>query len=332
MDDMMDMLGGDAILGRRLMAYADTRLSPDLATSSRLRARVLAVAHRRADLARGDAGLMLLSRPEVSASMASLPLNWAAQARHRASGRGRVGRRQRALAALLAATLGVAVLAGGVFAARPGGPLYDARLWAETLTLPSDPSGRALAELARLEARLREASEASRSGDTASLTAALAAYQSIMTEASAAAILSDDDVASAVVATGVGRNIQVLQALLDRVPSQASDAISRALDSAITRSNAAVDRIGASRTNNGGNGAGPSQPAGGPASRPTGEPRARPTSKATAQPTAKPTARPSAKPTEVPASTATPAPKNGGPWPKPTKSPPGQGHGTGPDH
>lgn len=330
MDDMMETMSGDAILERRLMAYAETRLTPDLATSSRLRARVLAVAHRQAALARGDAGLTVLSRPDVSAAIASLPLSSAAQARHRASGRGRVGRRQRALGALLAATLGIGVLAGGAFAARPGGPLYDARLWAETLTLPSDPSARALAELDRLEARLREASEASRAGDTASLTAALAAYESIVTEASAAAILSDDDVASAVVATGVGRNIQVLQALLDRVPSQASDAISRALNAAITRSNDAVDRIGASRGTNGGNGNGPSHPGGGPAVGPTKEPAAKPTPKATAKPTARPTAKATAQPT--PAPTPTSKPTHGAASPKPPKSPPGQGRESGQDH
>ena len=60
-DSMIDLTAGDAMLRRRLEAYAEDRLSPDLATSSRLRARVLAVAHRQADLARADASLTVLS-------------------------------------------------------------------------------------------------------------------------------------------------------------------------------------------------------------------------------------------------------------------------------
>ena len=64
MDDaMIDLMAGDAELRRRLMAFADERLTPDLAASSRMRARVLATAHRRADLARADARLAVLSRP-----------------------------------------------------------------------------------------------------------------------------------------------------------------------------------------------------------------------------------------------------------------------------
>ena len=49
MDDaMMDLMAEHGLLRRRLEAYAETRLSPDLAASSRMRARVLAVAHRQA--------------------------------------------------------------------------------------------------------------------------------------------------------------------------------------------------------------------------------------------------------------------------------------------
>ena len=63
--------------------------------------------------------------------------------------------------------------------------------------LPNDPSARALAELDRLQDRLREIGEASRSGDTFGVMAALAAYESIVERASASAILADDDVAAA---------------------------------------------------------------------------------------------------------------------------------------
>ena len=246
-DQMIDLMAGDELLRRRLLAYADLRLSPDLTTSSRLRARVMAVAHRHASLARADAGLTLLPRPDgVSGAHPSDELGVAARAARRPSGT-RHGRRQRAMGVLLAASLAAVMVAGGVYAARPGGPLYETRLWAETLTLPSDPSARAMAELDRLRERLREIGEASRSGDTWGVMAALAAYESIVEEASASAILSDDDVAAAVLETGVGRNVEVLRALAARVPATAGVAITRAVDAAIARSADAVERIHASR-------------------------------------------------------------------------------------
>jgi hypothetical protein len=306
MNDMTDLTMGDAMLWRRLEAYAEFRLSPDLTTSSRLRARVLAVAHRHADLARADAGLTLLSRPAAAAG--ALQLARRADELLVAAGRRRRRRLQRAAAVVLAASLGAGIAAGGALAARPGGPMYEARLWAETLTLPGDPSARALAELHRLEERLREATEASRSGDANGAMVALTAYGTIMDQASAAAILAGDEVAAAVLETGVGHNVEVLQALVGKVPEQASLAISQALDAAIARSAAAVDRIDASRPDNGsGSGGGVGQPGSGPAAHPTKAPAA----KQTAAPTATPTPKP--KPTHD----ATP---------KPTKAPnPGQG-------
>src|SRR5688572_14594144 len=129
MDDMIDMMAGDDLLRRRLEALADMRLSPDLTASSRLRARVMAVAHRHASLARADAALTLLPRP-VGASGAhpSDDLGHAARAARRA-GRAGPGRRQRAAGVVLAASLAAVMAVGGVYAARPGGPLYDTRLW-----------------------------------------------------------------------------------------------------------------------------------------------------------------------------------------------------------
>ena len=64
MDDVMTDLLADGILQRRLAAYAEARLTPDLATSSRLRARVLAVAHRQSALALADPGLALVADPD----------------------------------------------------------------------------------------------------------------------------------------------------------------------------------------------------------------------------------------------------------------------------
>lgn len=308
-DQMIDLMAGDELLQRRLMAYADLRLSPDLTTSSRQRARVMAVAHRHASLARADAALTLLPRPDgvSGATSPSDDLGVAARAARRRSG-SRSGRRRRAAAVVLAASLGAAMFAGGVYAARPGGPLYETRLWAETLTLPSDPSAHALAELDRMRERLREIGEASRTGDTTGLMAALAAYESIVEEASAAAILSDDDVAAAVLETGVGRNVEVLRALAAKVPATAAAAITRAVDAAIARSTDAVERIHASRPNGEpGNGAG-GDPATSPrATRaPTAAPTPEPVNAATPKP--KPTHK-AATPKPTPTPTATPAPR-----------------------
>lgn len=304
MDDMIESMTGDAMLGRRLEAYAAARLSPDLATSSRLRARVLAVAHRHADRARADAALVVLPRAEPSTIAAP---SFARTQRHGPSHRGRA-RWERVAGVLLAAGLGIGLTTGVAVAARPAGPLYDARLWAEVLALPADPSARAVAELDRLERRLGEVAAASRAGDTPGVTAALAAYEAIVDEASASAILTGDDVAAAIIETGVGQNLAILRGLVAGVPADAGAAISNAVADAIEQSNDAVDKIGASRPAGGSDGTGTD--AGGPAT----------------DPTARPTKTPSPEPAVVPAETATPKPKPThdvppAATPKPTDSP-----------
>ena len=264
MDEMIELMAGDARLRRRIDAYAELRLSPDLATSSRIRARVLAVAHRQSDLARADAALTIVTA-------ATRPSKTAVRGGHRW---------RRPLAGLLAASLVLGATAGSAFAARPGGALYAPRLWLETLTLPSDPPRRALAELDRLQHRLDEATDAVRSGDTAAAAAALRAYEIIMEQASAAAIAAQDEVAAAVLETGVGHNVAVLQALILALPDQAAEAIERAVQRAIERSNGAIDKIERG------------QPGSGPNANPGGDPGARPTRPPTPQPTPKPTKKP----------------------------------------
>ena len=91
------------------------------------------------------------------------------------------------------------------------------------------------------------------------------------TQASASAILAGDDVAAAVLETGVGRNVEVLRALAERVPTNASAAITRAVDAAIARSTDArrADRREPSgrwtgrwrRTDGGGGHGSPAEPA-----------------------------------------------------------------------
>jgi len=326
-DQLIDRVAGDEML-RRLEAYAETRLSPDLTASSRLRARVLAVAHRHAALARADAALTVLSRPEGISGADAMP--GLAVGGTRAPARRRRGRWQRAAGVVLAASLGTGLAVGGAVAARPGAPLYDTRLWAETLALPRDPSARAVAELGRLGERLQEIAEASRSGDAAGATAALTAYEDIVVQASVSAILAGDEVAAAVLETGVGRNVAVLQALAAKVPANASGAIGRAVEAAIARSADAIDRIGASRPGGGpgdGAGSGPPGTDGGAKPHATKSPTSEPTpaSGSTATPKPKPTHKATPEPTATPEVTATPEhtpkPREQQGVPKPSDSP-----------
>jgi hypothetical protein len=302
-NEMIDLTAGDARLRQRLDLYAETRLTPDLATSSRIRARVLAVAHRQADLARADAALTIVT---ATTDRAAMPTR-----RRRAPWR-------RPLVALLVASLAVGAAAGSAFAARAGGSLYETRVWLETLTLPSDPSERALAELDRLEQRLIEATEAISAGDGAGVAAALAAYESIMEQASLAAIAAQDDVAVAVLQAGVGRNVDVLQALILVLPDQATDALEQAVQRAIDRSDRTIQRI---ERGQGGPSSGPGD-APGATARPTRAPTPLPPPKATGKPVdggGPPTAVPGAggqpdptiEPDKKPAKSPRPTPQHG---------------------
>jgi hypothetical protein len=212
----------DDELTRRLEAYAEARLSPELSATIRMRARVMAAAHRQAALARADA-----DRAAAAAAIAA-----------QAQDRTRRSAWRRPLTALLAAGLTLAVGVGSVAAAQAGGPLYGVRIWAETLTLPSEADARALAELQRLEDRLAEAAAATAAGDLNAANAALEAYAAIVNEATEDA--GNDVSAAATLETGVRSNIDVLTVLVDRVPSDAArDAIQRAID----RSDSALDEM-----------------------------------------------------------------------------------------
>lgn len=292
-EQMIDLVAWDTRLRRHLEAYADARLSPDLVTSSRMRARVLAMAHRQADLARADAALIVIHGRGMPAITPAADR----AARHAASQSRRL---PRPAAALLAAAVVIGGTAGTALAAQAGGALYEPRVWIETLALPSDPTARALAELARLDARLGEADAATRNGDAAGAAAALAAYERIMESASEVAIAAGDEVAVAILEAGVGRNVEVLTALALEVPAGAAEAISRAVERAVARaverSETAIERIEASGPpsdagGGGGNsGGGPDRPVD-PASKPTRTPPP-------AQPTPKPTKEPAAVPTD----------------------------------
>lgn len=332
-DPMTQLMAANDELIRRLGAYGQARLSPDLATSARMRARVLAVAHRRAALARADGGLAILPRPDDGphASMSTSAPRELARA-SRTAGLSRT--RRRFLAAGLAAALVLVAVTGTVFAARAGGPLYGARLWLEAATLPADPSSRALAELDRLEARLGEAIEASAAGDGAAAEAALAAYEAIVEEASTAALVAGDTVATAALQAGMANNLEVLEALAARLPEQASDGLARAMQRAIEHSGRALDSIGGhgpdpdgSGSDKGGTGGGrPDEPGG----RASLKPAATPDRTSKPDPMPKPTKEPGTD-NEKPAAPSAPAPSAPAPDREPPGGQPGEQPGGPPD-
>lgn len=118
------------------------------------------------------------------------------------------------------------------------------RIWAEALTLPTEADARAQAELQRLEDRLAEAAAASAAGDTGAANAALEAYAAIVNEATEGA--GNDVSAAATLDAGVRSNIAVLTVLAERFETghgQAGEAIERALERAIDRSDSALDKM-----------------------------------------------------------------------------------------
>lgn len=154
----------------------------------------------------------------------------------------RRGSSRRAVSALVAAALAGLVVGGTVLAsARPGGPLYAARVWLEQVTLPADPDARLEAEIARAQTRLAEATEAGAAGDRSAIQAALDAYARIVEQ-------TIDEGADA--ATGSERatlafehHRNVLEDLRDELAARevpAEDAIAHAL----AQSSRAIARLG----------------------------------------------------------------------------------------
>ena len=291
----------DDELTRRLEAYAEARLSPELSATIRMRARVMAAAHRHAALARADA-----DRATAAAVVA-------AQAQ---ADRTRRSQWRRPLTALLAAGLTLGVGVGSVAASQAGGPLYGVRIWAETLTLPTEADAHAQAELQRLQDRLAEAAAATAAGDTNAANAAIEAYAAIVNEATEDA--GNDVSAAATLETGVRSNLDVLEVLVGRVPTDAArDAIQRAID----RSDSALDELH-------GNSNG-TPPAAEPSKSPKPDKTANP-NKPTDIPaaaTAKP--KPTPKPDETANAASTPEPDRP-PRGGPPSVPPGRGGGGGP--
>ena len=281
-DEHMQQKRNDDELTRRLEAYAEARLSPDLSATIRMRARAMAAAHRHAALAQVDAD----RAAAVAAEASIVPFD-----------RTRRSTWRRPLTALLAAGLTLGVGVSSVAAAQPGGPLYGARVWAESLTLPAEADARAQAEVQRLNARLAEAAAAAAAGDTNAANAALEAYSGIVNEAAQGA--GNDVSAAATLETGVRSNIDVLTVLVDRVPTEAArDAIQRAIE----RSDSALEEL---------HGNAPATPPGlDPERTPKPDPTNRPDR--TANPN-KPTDKPEATPKPRPTPRANQTPRGGPP-------------------
>ncbi|MBA3235525.1 MAG: hypothetical protein H0T59_05980 [Chloroflexi bacterium] len=240
---------GFADIARRLEAFGDLRLTPTAETAARMRAEVMSVANRRLSRPLGPD-----SEPAVRPATTSFVM----ARRSPAHGFGW----HRPFAVVVAAALALGAVTGATDAARAGGPLYEPRIWAETLTLPSSGVARATAEVARIEARLVEARAAVAAGDAVGAVAALVAYADIVGEATSA---SDGDPATSdVIEVGVGRQLALLTKLAGVVPVQARAAIEHAMASSTN----ALDHLGAdapagSNGQGAGGGAGPAMSGGG---------------------------------------------------------------------
>ena len=234
---MQASFGADFEIEQRLERYAQVRLSPTPASVARMRARVM----RETRLAISSDALRSTSLPvDID--------------RRRAQQRRAIVRRVAGLG--LAAALSVGTVGGVMAAGTAGGPLYDTRIWLETLTLPAGIEARTDAEIARLEARMTEVLAAAGSGDGAAVQDALAAYEAIADEALLGA--AGDADALERIRAALDRHLAVLAGVADKVPGQASAAIRANIERTIIHNNAVIDRV--QNGSNGGNGGGPVDP------------------------------------------------------------------------
>jgi hypothetical protein len=300
-DPMQASMSADLEVERWLSDFARARLTPSAASKARSRARVM----REARLAFAD---------QAGQAAAAADREVVRLARRRKALR-------RAGALAFAAALSLIAVGGALAASTAGGPLYGARVWLETVTLPADGSGRAAAEIARLEARMAELEAAVASGDRVAAAAALEAYEQIADEALLAA--GTDVAAIDRLEAAFDRHIAVLRRVADQVPPQAAESINRNIERAIDHNDAAIQRIQAIPSG-GGNGVEPNVlPGAQPGAQPATQPgkSAGPATPATPEPAAAPPA------TAAPAdATSEPTPKvpPAKPTQRPDKTPPGK--------
>jgi hypothetical protein len=232
-DDMQAMEVRDREIELRLEAFARARLSPDREAVARTRARVMREARLQLEAAR-------------SAGNMAPPTALAA---HRPIAR-------RLAMPILAASLWLALAVGTISASTAGGPLYHARMWIETATLPVDGVSRANAEITRLNERLAEATAAAARGDAGAVQAAIEAYRQIADEALAGS--TGDQALQALVAGALDRHLTVLADVAASLEGKGNDTAAAAVEASIQRaidhSQAVVDRVGANGAGSGGSG------------------------------------------------------------------------------
>ena len=169
--------------------------------------------------------------------------------------------RRRVAALLLAAALGLGTAVVAVAGSGPGGPFYTARIWLNTVALPSESDLRALERIRQIEGLLVDAERAAVSGDHDAIAAAAQAYgdavedaveevvAEIVANTGANEVPGDNEVPApegnevpvandvpgaiddrlARLEAALGNHVLVLGALADRLPNAAADGITNAL-------------------------------------------------------------------------------------------------------
>jgi len=180
-----------------LDAYADARLMPRGPVLSRIRANVLAQA--------AVASAAAVRRPQLG--QPPRPSRWAVSSPFT----------RRAFAFGFAAMLTIGTSAA-VLAAPPGSPFYNARVYIETLALPSQVDARLEGHERLLQERIAEVEAAAASDDAVGLAAALAAYQAEVDDATAD--VGDDAARLAHLEDMLAKHTAVLTALAVTLPEQ----------------------------------------------------------------------------------------------------------------
>ena len=177
--------------------------------------------------------------------------------------------RRRVAALLLSAALGLGTAVVAVAGSGPGGPFYTARIWLNTVALPSESDLRALERIRQIEGLLVDAERAAVSGDHDAIAAAAQAYgdavedaveevvAEIVANTGANEVPGDNEVPApegnevpapggnevpvandvpgaiddrlARLEAALGNHVLVLGALADRLPNAAADGITNAL-------------------------------------------------------------------------------------------------------
>lgn len=212
---MQEEFPGTQELEERLEAYASTRLSPRRKEIARMRVSLVEEARMR----------------QLQATLSSGAL---------------AGRRRRLATSLfLAAAVALGGAVGVAATSVAGGPLYGARIWLETATLPADPAQRALERLHLIDARVVDLEQAAASGNASAVAAATAAYRESVQAAFNEA--GSDSMHLTDLKSDLGIHVTVLETLAERVPAKALDGINNAIDA----SNKAVQRIDDTKKGNG---------------------------------------------------------------------------------